>query len=235
MVGFYTGLAAVAAMCIFWIQAPFSSPELIYPIAGHGLKQTIAMDKHFELILDRQGPRWLGSRPLPLGLLASVALAGLALSAFFRTRAGTALAISGANPRFAMLCGVDVVAQRRRAVVLSTALAALGAVVFSQSMGFVQLYTAPRDITLPTVASILIGGATMARATVAQAIAGVTLFQLLLVVSPPVVNDLVLRVAGGAEARGMEAAIKQVPESLRMFILNGFILYALTRRGKDSP
>jgi simple sugar transport system permease protein len=104
------------------------------------------------------------------------------------------------------------------AVTASTCLAALGMVFFVQSFGLVQLYSAPIMFTLPTVAAVLIGGATLRRVTIAHVIVGVTLFQSILVVAPPV---LMKAIPGGEE----------MAEALRITIQNGMILYALTRRG----
>ncbi len=247
MVGFYVGLAAVAAMSIVWLIAPYRSPELIYPIGGQGLKQTIPLDGHFEKILDHWG--WKGQpeggppaagappapaekRPLiPAGLLGCWLAAGLALAGFLRTRAGIALSMAGGNPRFAHIAGAGVPPMRRLAVILSTALAAFGMVVFVQSLGLVQLYKAPLGNTLPAVAAILIGGATLKRATVLQALAGAVFFQLLLVISPPVINDLVQRYSAGRESL---RALENLPDIIRVLILNGFILYALTRGGPEG-
>jgi simple sugar transport system permease protein len=241
MVGYYAGLAAVAAMSVFWLTAPYHAPELIYPLGGQGLKQTIPLEGHFEKILDRwwgigsdpgkpQGPP-ARSTPIPYGLLLVWLLAAAALWGFLKTRAGIALGIAGANPRFAHLAGVEVRAIRRLSVVLSTAIAALGIIVFTQSLGLVQLYKAPVGNTLPAVAAVLIGGATLRRATVLHALIGVAMFQLLLVISPPVVNDLVQRYAAGHENL---QSLENLPEILRVLILNGFILYALASGGKEE-
>ncbi len=65
------------------------------------------------------------------------------------------------------------------------------------------------------VASILIGGASLRRATVMHAIIGTFLFQSILVVSMPVANLIVA---------------DNLADVVRIIISNGIILYALTRK-----
>ena len=70
-------------------------------------------------------------------------------------------------------------------------LGAIGIVVYSQSFGFVQLYTAPLLMAFPAIACILIGGATVTRATVTHVIIGTFLFQSILTVALPVTSQVI--------------------------------------------
>jgi simple sugar transport system permease protein len=88
-------------------------------------------------------------------------------------------------------------------------------VIYAQSFGFIQLYMAPLFMAFFAVASILIGGASLKRATVTHSIIGTFLFQSILVVSMPVANVVVA---------------DNIADVIRIIISNGIILYALTRR-----
>jgi simple sugar transport system permease protein len=156
----------------------------------------------------------LGVR-LPTGTLLLFALACLMVWLFFRTRAGITIAAARSNPRFARAAGISDERTRIQATTLSTVLGALGIVVFAQSYGFVQLYTAPLLMAFPAVACLLIGGASLSRATLAHVIAGALLFQSILTVALPVTSQVI---AG------------DFSETARLIIQNGMILYALTRR-----
>ena len=116
--------------------------------------------------------------------------------------------------RFA--AGISDSHTRVQAAVASTMLAAIGIVVFCQSYGFVQLYTAPLLMAFPAVAALLIGGATVSRATLTHVVIGTLLFQTILTVALPVTS---LVIPG------------DISETARLIIQNGMILYALTRRG----
>ncbi|MGE5551937.1 MAG: ABC transporter permease subunit [Bacteroidota bacterium] len=124
---------------------------------------------------------------------------------------------AGANPRYAASSGVNVRAMRTAGIILSTVLAAVGILVYAQSYGFLQLYTAPLYAAFPAVAAILVGGATLQRATIGHVILGVVLFQTLLTIALPVTQTALQ----GAD----------ISEIARMIISNGMILYALTRAG----
>ena len=95
-------------------------------------------------------------------------------------------------------------------------LGAVGIVIYSQSYGFVQLYTAPLLMAFPAIACILIGGATVTRATIAHVLIGTFLFQSILTVALPVTSQVI---------EG------DISETARLIIQNGMILYALTRAG----
>jgi len=242
MVGIYVGFGAVAGMCVIWLVAPLTSPELIWPIGGEGVRNTIVLDEHYRWILDSAGEIHLGAwdpgvldaagnppaftRPegfyVPTGLLVFWLGACLLLALFLRTRLGIGMTTAGSNPRYAQSIGIRVPRMRILATVLSTVLAAIGIIVYSQSYGFYQLYKAPLWMAFPAVAALLLGGASLKRATVAQAIVGTLLFQSLLTTSLPTVNDLI-------QSSPNREALANLPEIARLIIQNGVILYALTR------
>jgi simple sugar transport system permease protein len=223
MVGIYVGFAAVAGASIFWLVVPVRNPELVWPLGGTGLRNTLVLKNYYAQALDQLGAIPLGRGFIPTGLLVTwFAFSGL-LALFLKTRLGLALTAAGQNPRFAESSGVAVVRMRTLGVILSTALGAVGIVIFSQSYGFVQLYKAPLLMAFPTVAALLIGGATVRNANISHVLIGTFLFQSVLTTSLPVVNELVVKQEGGSE-------FGNIPEIARLIISNGIILYALTRK-----
>ncbi len=237
MVGIYVGFGAIAGMCVIWLIAPIESAELIMPIGGHGVRQTILLDDHYKWLLDNTWAVEFGTfadgetarrftRPdgfyLPTGLLLFwLGLCAL-VAGFLRSRLGTAMATAGANPNYARSIGIHVSRMRIASIVLSTMLAASGILVYSQSYGFFQLYKAPLWMAFPAVAALLLGGASLRYATVWHAIVGTLLFQSLLTTSLPVVNELV-------HASAYREGLSNLPEIARLVIQNGVILYALSR------
>lgn len=223
MVGIYVGFAAVAAASIFWLIAPVKNPELIWPLGGSGLRNTLVLSGYYKGLLDNWGAISIGAGKIPTGLLLFWFGACGLLALFLRTKLGLAVSAAGANPRFAESSGINVKRMRMVGVVLSTALAAMGIVVFSQSYGFVQLYKAPLLMAFPTVAALLIGGASVRQATIGHVIVGTLLFQSVLTTALPLVNALVSGMESGSE-------LGNIPEIARLIISNGIILYALTRK-----
>jgi simple sugar transport system permease protein len=216
MVGTYLGFSIVSGMSIFWTMAPFRNPELVWAIGGKGLRTTLTLTGSFDKLLDKLGAFTIAGIMIPTGTLALFALFCVLISLFFRTRMGITISAARSNPRFALACGISDTTTRVQATLLSTVLAAIGIVVFCQSYGFVQLYTAPLLMAFPIVACLLIGGAAVDRATLIHVIVGTVLFQSILTVALPVTSQVV---------QG------DFSETARLIIQNGMILYALTRKG----
>jgi len=217
MVGTYLGFAAVSGMSIFWILAPFDNPQLVWAIGGKGLRTTLTLTGVWDRQLDSLWAFTVGGVGIPTGSLVAFALICALVGLFFRTRAGLTIIAARSNPRFARAAGISDERTRIQATTLSTVLAAIGIVVYCQSFGFVQLYTAPLYMAFPAVACLLIGGAAVDRATLTHVIVGTVLFQSILTVALPVTSQVV---------RG------DFSETARLIIQNGMILYALTRKGE---
>lgn len=214
-VGTYMGFSIVSLMSIFWLLAPYKSPEMIWPYGGDGLRVTIVLTDRMEQLLDNLWTFKIGSVDIPTGLLLFAALCCLALWVFMRTKTGIAMSIVGSNPRFAEASGLSVNKNRIYGSMISCAMGAVGIIIYSQSFGFIQLYQAPLYMALYSVSAILIGGASLQRATITQAVIGTFLFNGLLVIALPVANEVVPG---------------DISEVVRVIISNGIILYALSRR-----
>ena len=214
MVGTYVGFSTVAVMCVFWLLAPFKNPELIWAIGGKGLRFTLTLGNHFGKVLNEFAVFQLFGVKISAGLLGFFLLFCLLIYFFYKTKLGIAMLAAGANPVFARSAGIDVRSMKAVGVVLSTVLAAIGIIIYAQSYGFLQLYMAPLMMAFPAVAAILIGGASLQKATISNVIIGTLLFQTLLTTALPVTS----RVIQG-----------DISEVARLIISNGMILYALTR------
>lgn len=211
----YTGFSVVALMCLAWLMIPFKSPKMGWFI-GQGLRETIQLDAvEAAQILNNFLMFKIGGVVVPTGLLLTFLFFSLLVWLFFRSKRGIAISAGGANPKFAQAAGLDIDSNRIYANVISTVLAAIGIIVYSQSYGYAQLYSAPLMMAFPAVAAVLIGGATASRAKVSHVIVGVILFQGLLTTALPVANELFV----GTD----------LSEIMRMIVQNGIILYALTQ------
>ena len=218
-VGNYVGFSIVSFMSIIWLIAPFKSPELIWAMGGKGLRSTVSLETSMERILDSFLAFKIGRVVIPTGLLLAVAIISLVFWVFTRSKSGLSMQVAGSNERFAISNGVNVNKERIKGTILSTVLAAVGIIIYSQSFGFLQLYNAPLYAAMPAVASILIGGATIDRGKISHVLIGTLLFQSVLVIALPVINII------------SEGSMSEI---VRIIISNGIILYALTRSGGDA-
>ena len=139
--------------------------------------------------------------------------------AFLHTKTGTAMTAVGSNPVFARASGINVDKQRTLSVIMSTWLGALGILCYQQGYGFIQLYQGPMYMAMPAVSAILIGGASVNKASIANVIIGTILYQGIVTMTPSVMNNLIHT---------------DMSEVLRIIVSNGMILYALTRKSGAS-
>ena len=211
----YTGFSVTYLFCIIWLAAPFRSSKMGWML-GSGLRNTIDLNAvGATQILNDFLTFQLGGAVIPTGMLLVFAGCSLVVWLFFRSRAGQAVSAVGQNPMFARASGINVDNSRIFANMLSTALAALGIIVYSQSYGFTALYDAPLMMAFQAVAAVLVGGASAQRAKIFNVVIGTMIFQGLLTNTPPVLG----RVFPGTD----------LTEIMRMVVQNGIILYALTR------
>ena len=216
----YVGFSIVSLMCIAWLVLPFKSFKLRWPI-GTGLRNTIGLDgTNFRHILNDFLAFQIGDFTIPTGLLLFMLFSCFVVWMFSRSRTGQAMQAVGNNPRFAESVGINVDKMRIIGTVFSTVLGAVGILVYSQSYGFMQLYTAPRQMGFIAASAILIGGASTSRCKISHVLIGTFLFQGVLTLGMPVANVLV---PGST-----------ISETLRILISNGIILYALTKSGGES-
>lgn len=216
----YVGYSFVSLMCIGWMALPFTNPRIIWMLAGHGLRVTHSLLGTFAGLLDDfMAFRVLGVT-VPTGSLLFFLLCCFLMWLFSRSKLGIAMSAVGSNPRFAEASGINVDKMRTLGTMLSTVLAAVGIVIYSQAFGYAQLYTAPRQLGFIAASAILIGGATVTKAKVSHVIIGTILFEGVLSMGQQIANAAV---AGGG-----------LSEVMRIMISNGIILYALTQSGGAS-
>jgi simple sugar transport system permease protein len=214
----YVGFSFVALMCVFWMLLPFHNPLLTWAL-GSGLRLTHNMNSSFGMLLNNFLAFEAFGITVPTGLYLFLALCCTAMWLFLRSKTGLAMSAAGANPRFAEATGINVDRMRIVGTVLSTAIAAIGIVVYSQGYGFMQLYNAPRQMGFIAASAILIGGASVQRAKISHVVIGCFLFQGILALGMPVANALVPQ--------------GNISEVMRILISNGIILYALTKSGGE--
>ena len=216
----YVGFSFVSLMCIGWMLLPFNNTKIIWLLRGRGLRVTHSLLGSFAHLLDNFLSFRIFGVEIPTGLLLFFLLCCFIMWLFSRSKAGIAMSAAGSNPRFAEASGINVDHMRTLGTVLSTMIAAVGIVVYSQAFGYAQLYTAPRQLGFIAASAILIGGATVSKAKVSHVIIGVFLFEGVLALGQQIANAAV---AGGG-----------LSEVMRIMISNGIILYALTQSGGAS-
>ncbi|HEY9093709.1 MAG TPA: hypothetical protein VIN62_02590 [Candidatus Cryosericum sp.] len=220
MIATYVGFSSVSFMCMMWMLLPYHSPTMVWGYGGTGLRTTISLEGFWLHILDDFLAIRIGQNfKFPTGMILFFALMAFIMWAFFHTKTGTAMTAVGSNPDYARASGVNVDRMRTISVVMSTVYGAIGILVYQQSFGFVQLYNGPFFMALPAVAAILIGGASVNKANITNAVIGTVLFQGILTMTPSVINS---------------AIQSDLSEVVRIIVSDGMIVYALTRSTRKS-
>lgn len=220
MVTTYVGFSAISFMCMMWLLLPYTSPTMVWGLSGKGLRTTISLEGFYDKVLANFGSFHLTEHiVIPTGSLLFFGLMALLVWAFLHTKTGTAMTAVGSNPTFARAAGINIDKIRTLSVIMSTWLGAVGILVYQQGFGFIQLYTAPNNLTLPTVSAILIGGASINKASITNVIIGTLLFQGIVTMTPTVLNSMIHM---------------DMSEVIRIIVSNGMILYALTRKTEGS-
>lgn len=215
MIATYVGFSSVAFMCIMWLVLPFKSSNMVWGYAGKGLRTTISVEGFWQKAISNIGAFHIGEFfYVPTGMFVFLAFLCLCMWVFMRTRVGTAMTTVGSNPEYARASGVNIDKMRTISVILSTVLGAVGIIVYEQSFGFAQLYMGPFYMAFPAVSAILIGGASVHKATIVNVVVGTILFQGILTMTPSVINSMIQT---------------DMSEVIRIIVSNGMILYALTR------
>ncbi len=219
MIATYVGFSSVAFMSMMWLLIPYRSPSMVMAYTGVGLRNMFSLENFFSNILSDIARIQIGNLIIPTGAILFFALLALGMWAFLHTKTGTAMTAVGSNPAFARAAGINIDRSRMLSVIMSTWLGAIGILVYQQGFGFAQLYMAPFNMALPTVSAILIGGASVNKASIANVIIGTILFQGIVTMTPTVMNA---------------AVHMDMSEVIRMIVSNGMIIYALTRKTEGS-
>ncbi len=120
---------------------------------------------------------------VPLFTFGVIALLCLFNVVIMRTRLGQKFRAVGQSRTVANAAGINVNRVRIIAIMMSTILAGWGQIIFIQNLGTLQTYAAHEMVGLYAGAAILVGGASIDKATNGQAIIGCVLFHTLFVVA----------------------------------------------------
>ena len=149
----------------------------------------------------------------PVSALVCILLLCLFNTWIFKTKLGHDFRAVGLNQQVAMVSGINVDKTRIIAMIFSTVFAAWGQIIRLQDIGTMNMYSAHEQIALLAVAALLVGGASVTRASNKNAILGIILFHAMFAVSPQVGTALF--------------ADSQIGEYFRVFLAYGIIFVAL--------
>ena len=190
---------------------PISNPQLVLS-RGYGIRNAINLTgvRH---VLDNLIPVSISGIDIPLATFILIGLFCILIIWFRKTKLGQDMRALGQDMKVAEEAGIPVERTRIIAILISTILACYGQIIFLQNIGTMNTYNSHEQAGMFAIAAILIGGASVSRATITNVFVGVVLFHLMFVVSPMAGKELI----GQA----------QLGEYFRVFVSYGIIALAL--------
>lgn len=125
-------------------------------------------------------------KDVPIATVLFIALLCVFTELIMKTKLGQDFRSVGQDQHIAESNGINVDKTRIIAVVMSTVLAAWGQLIYLQDMGTLNVYGAHTQIGMFSVAALLVGGASVRKATVSQALIGTLLFNSMFIMSPEI-------------------------------------------------
>jgi simple sugar transport system permease protein len=150
---------------------------------GYGIRNTLTLDS-VRQALDRLIPLRIASLNIPVANYLVIGVLCLFIVAFRRTKLGQDMRAVGQDQQAAHAAGIPVDRTRIIAIVISTILASLGQLIFLQNMGNVATYNAHKQTGFFAAAAILVGGASVSKATIPNVFIGTVLLHLMYIVVP---------------------------------------------------
>lgn len=208
---FVNGLYQMVVLYLMGSVIPIVHDSLKLP-RGYGIRNTVSL-LPMRRCLDHLLAIRVGGVTIPTVTFLLIGLLCLFLLWFRKTKLGQDMRAVGQDMEVARAAGIPVERTRVIATVLSTVVAGFGMVIYLQNMGNISTYGSHSQIGMFCIAALLVGGASVERATIGNAFLGVTLFHLMFIVAP----------SAGAAVMGDS----MIGEHFRVFVSYGVITVAL--------
>ena len=203
---------------------PVMNPELLLS-HGYGIRNVVdlasvrqALEEFIplkapEVIMNIPVSPYISGVSIPILNYLIIAAVSIFIVWLKKTKLGQDMRAVGQDSAVAGAAGIAVERTRVIAVIISTVLAGFGQVIFLQNLGTINTTNSHEQIGMFSIATLLIGGASLTKATIPNALLGVILFHLLFLVAPMAGKNLI-----GSAMLG---------EYFRQFVSYGVIALAL--------
>ena len=150
---------------------------------GYGIRNTVSLLHMRQCLDDLLAIRVKGVK-IPVLTFILIGLLCLFIVWFRRTKLGQDMRAVGQDMEVARAAGIKVDRTRLISIIMSTVFAGFGMIIYLQNMGNLPTYTGHSQIGMFCIAALLIGGASVEKASIGNAFLGVILFHLMFIVAP---------------------------------------------------
>ena len=179
---------------------------------GYGIRNSVDLI-HMRQCLDNLLAVRIGGVKIPVLTFLLIGLLCLFIIWFRKTKLGQDMRAVGQDMNVARDAGINVERTRIISIIMSTVLAGFGMVIYLQNMGNIATYSSHSQIGMFCIAALLVGGASVDKASIGNVFLGVILFHLMFIVAP----------RAGAAITGDS----MIGEYFRVFVSYGVITVAL--------
>jgi len=179
---FINGIYQLVVLYMMGAIFPIRSHAILLS-RGYGIRNTLNLDMVRQSLDDLLMLK-LGGYAIPIATFLVIALLCAFVIWFKKTKLGQDMRAVGHDMAVAEAAGVPVDRTRIIAISISSVLACYGQIIFLQNMGNLATYNAHDQTSFFAVAAILVGGASVKKATIPNVFVGVILLHILFVVTP---------------------------------------------------
>ena len=213
---FINGVYQLVVLYLMGSIIPIKHTSIKLP-RGYGIRNTVSL-LNMRQNLDNLIPLYIsipgvGSVKVPVMTFIIIALLCLIIVWFRKTKLGQDMRAVGQDIGVSRDAGINVERTRILSIIISTVLAGFGMIIYLQNMGNIATYSSHSQIGMFCIAALLVGGASVDKASIGNVFLGVTLFHLMFIVAP----------RAGAAITGDS----MIGEYFRVFVSYGVITMAL--------
>ena len=208
---FVTGLYQLVVLYMMGPIIPIIHTSIRLP-RGYGIRNTTNL-ANMRQCLDNEWSFNLFGAKIPVLTFVIIGLLCLFILWFRKTKLGQDMRAVGQDMEVARDAGIKVERTRILAIIISTVFAGFGMIIYLQNIGNFPTYTAHTQIGMFCIAALLVGGASVEKASIGNVFLGVILFHTMFIVAPK----------AGAAVTGDP----MIGEYFRVFISYGVITLAL--------
>jgi len=179
---FMNGIYQFFVMYMLGSVVPMGNKAIVLS-RGYGIRNTLNLES-VRQSLDNILVLRIAGFSIPVVTFIVIAVLCVFIAWFKKTKLGQDMRAVGQDMAVAESAGIPVEKTRIIAIIISTVLACAGQIIFLQNMGNLATYNAHDQTGFFAVASILVGGASVTSANIANVFIGVMLLHAMFVVSP---------------------------------------------------
>lgn len=179
---FFNGIYQFIVLYLFGSVIPLHN-KAISLSRGYGIRNTLNLEP-IRQVLDNALMLEIAGIKIPVLAFLIIGVLCLFIVWFKKTKLGQDMRAVGQDQVVANTAGIPVEKTRILSIVISTVLACIGQIIFLQNMGNMNTYNAHDQTGFFAAAAILVGGATVSKATIPNCFAGVFLLHLMYIVVP---------------------------------------------------